>query len=264
MWERRHGFPAPARLDNGRRRYSEEQVEQVQEVAAARAAGLGLAAAIAQAQHRPRCAEVSVFAALRRRYPELAVELIGKPWLVALSHAIEDECLARAERAVLFGAFQRRAFYRQAQPRWIELAREARLAAVFADFHQFRHPREGPLEVPLSRNHPLSREWVIVCDTEASGACLAGREPAASSAESPSERRSFEVFWSVEPRVVRSAARVCAGLAADQVGAEMSGVRGLLEREPGAPTGAQLRLATAVMARTLRYASAGQRADTAR
>ena len=39
MWERRHGFPVPERLPSGHRRYSEEQVELVLRVLAARASG---------------------------------------------------------------------------------------------------------------------------------------------------------------------------------------------------------------------------------
>ncbi len=51
-----------------------------------------------------------------------------KRTLIALSHAIEDECAARAERPLLFGSFQRERFYRDSEPRWRELV--TRLPAV--------------------------------------------------------------------------------------------------------------------------------------
>ena len=95
---------------------------------------------------------------------------------MAVSHAIEDECSARGERAVLVGSFQRERFYREAEPRWREFARTAELALALADFEQpARRPR-GPVEVPIERDHPLAGEWAIVCDGPGFAACLAGRE----------------------------------------------------------------------------------------
>jgi predicted DNA-binding transcriptional regulator AlpA len=42
MWESRHGFPAPARLPGGHRRYSERDVDAVLEVLRLRQQGLSL------------------------------------------------------------------------------------------------------------------------------------------------------------------------------------------------------------------------------
>ena len=50
MWESRHGFPAPARLPGGHRRYSERDVALVREVLHLREQGLSLTAAIERAQ----------------------------------------------------------------------------------------------------------------------------------------------------------------------------------------------------------------------
>jgi DNA-binding transcriptional MerR regulator len=113
MWERRHGFPAPERLPSGHRRYRATDAELVLQVLRERAAGLSLPAAIARAREAGDGAEPSVFAGLRRRRPELQPIRLRKPLMLALTRAIEDESCARAERALLFGAFQRERFYRQ-------------------------------------------------------------------------------------------------------------------------------------------------------
>ena len=174
MWETSHGFPRAERLPSGHRRYAREQVEAVREVARARDAGLSLAAAIERVGEVGDVPEASIFGGLRRRRPELQPYPIPKRLLVAVSHAIEDECSASGERAVLVGSFQRERFYRQAEPRWREFARTSELALALADFKEVGGPPEGPVEVPVERNHPLADEWAIVCDAPGFAACLAG------------------------------------------------------------------------------------------
>ena len=176
MWERRHGFPVPERLPSGHRRYSEEQVERVLRVVAGRAAGLSLTAAIERAQRETNTPATSLFAAIRRRRPDLAPRTIPKHILIALSHAVEDESLSRAERPLLFASFQRERFYDRERGRFRELSRGAELAVVFADFKRVRERAGAPAEIPVDRTHPLTREWAIVCDAEHHAVCLAGWE----------------------------------------------------------------------------------------
>jgi DICT domain-containing protein len=249
MWERRHGFPVPERLPSGHRRYRESDVDQVEQVLRERAAGLSLAAAIARALESAGEASASIFAGLRRRRPELQAVAVRKPHLIALSHAIEDESCARAERALLFGAFQRERFYRQAQQRWRDFARTAEVAIVFADFDRVRRPARAPAELPIDPAAPLNREWAIVCEAPGHSVCLAGVElpPAHRRAD---RAREFEVIWSVEPEVVRTATEICVAMTrrADPELAEQLADR----RPPVAPAPAeQLRLATAITTRTL-------------
>ena len=52
-WELRHGFPRPARLHGGHRRYDEADVARILEVVAAREEGRSLETAIALAQRGP-------------------------------------------------------------------------------------------------------------------------------------------------------------------------------------------------------------------
>ena len=254
MWERRYGFPAPHRLASGHRRYSEPEVELIRAVSAKRAAGLALPVAIDQARSEGSQPATSVYAALRTRRPDLEPRVVVKPMMLALSHAIEDEALARAERMMLFGSFQRERFYRQAQPRWRELARTAEVAVVFADFARLRAPRDAPVEVPVPREHPLNREWALVCEGQDFGLCLTGWEPPESGQRSDGMRR-FEAIWSVEPEVVREASRISCAIAAASRPAVGEGARARLEAPLSATAESQLRLASAVTARMLSHIS---------
>src|SRR3954466_10038296 len=139
MWESRHGFPLPRRLGSGHRRYHERDVDLVRAVLRRRESGARLEVAIAGvALARAADAEPpgapSIHAAMRRLHPSLHPQRLRKSTLLALSWAIEDECCARAEKPMIFGAFQEERFYRAAQARWTELARVARATTVFAGF----------------------------------------------------------------------------------------------------------------------------------
>ena len=254
MWERRHGFPAPRRLASGHRRYTQRDIEQIRSVAARRASGLSLTAAIEQARSAGASPATSVYAALRRRRPDLEPRLLLKPILLALARAIEDEALSRGQRMILFGSFQQERFYRQAQPRWRELARTADAAVVFADFPRLRTPRGEPAEVPVPREHPLNREWSVVCEGEDFAVCLTGWE-SPDRAGRGDGGRCFEALWSVEPDVVREAARICAALAADKRPALVNRVQTRLDAPVSFPAEAQLRLAGALTARLLSHLS---------
>jgi MerR family transcriptional regulator, light-induced transcriptional regulator len=254
MWERRYGFPAPERLASGHRRYSEREIELIRAVAAKRAAGLALPVAIEQARTEGSQPAMSVYAALRRRHPELEPRVLLKPMMLALSHAIEDEALARAQRLMVFGSFQRERFYRLAERRWRELTRTAEVAVVFADFARLSAPRDAPLEVPVPRDHPLNREWALVCEGQDFALCLTGWEPP-ENGDPPVGMRRFEALWSVEPEVVREASRICCGIAAAQRPEVAEDARSRLEAPLSAAPQSQLRLASAVTARMLAHLS---------
>jgi len=213
MWEARHGFPTPHRLASGHRRYAEADVDRVRQVLRRKDAGTRLEVAIAETSAPPVPDRPSIFAELRRRHPTLAPHRLRKSTLIALSWAIEDECCAVADRPVLFGAFQRGAFYRPSAPRWAELARVARSAVVFADdWDAVEDDPSGPLRATLGPDAPLRREWAVVCDSSESTACLAAWE-VPGQVGVPDRQRVFEAVWTVDPSAVRDAARVAAGVA---------------------------------------------------
>ncbi|MGN6870707.1 MAG: DICT sensory domain-containing protein [Solirubrobacteraceae bacterium] len=251
MWELRHGFPEPQRRSSGHRRYSELDLARVRAVIRARDSGLSLQAAIdlASSQHDEQAP--SVYAALRERFPTLEPQLLPKRALLAMSRAIEDECLARAERPVLFGCFQRERFYRESESRWHELARTAERAVVLADFPRVRRPRNAPVEVPIRAREPLAREWAVVCESPSFAACLTGWErpgPATGG-------RMFETAWTVEAPAVRVAAQVCWRLASQAGSGPLADLRERLYDTPVAREH-ELRSAIQLSTRMVRYAIA--------
>lgn len=247
-WERRHGFPRPQRLEGGHRRYAAQEVALIERVSEERRRGLSVAAAIARVTAAPVEPIRSLFATLRAWRPDVAAHRLRKRELLRLSRAIEDETSARAERAILVGGFQSARFYRHSERRWMDLARTADAAIVYADFRRFRAPRGAPAEVPVSRRDPLSREWIVVLDAPTSAACLAGRELPG---QAHGSDRLFEALWTVEPEVVRDAARIAAELARGGAERLASGILARLEAMPLAPLEGQLRLSTAITARAL-------------
>src|SRR5262245_16585221 len=90
-WESRFGFPEPARSEGGRRRYPEGDVDRLQRVLALKDSGVRLASAIARVAAEEGARNLSVYAELRRRHPQLESRVLGRRVLVAISHAIEDE-----------------------------------------------------------------------------------------------------------------------------------------------------------------------------
>jgi DNA-binding transcriptional MerR regulator len=249
MWESRHGFPAAERLPSGHRRYPLDAVGRVREVLHGRDEGLSLSAAIERSRATPAAGDSSIFAGLRRRRPDLQPYPIRKRLLVAVTHALEDECAAAGERAVLVGSFQRPRFYRQAERRWREFARTAELAVALGDFERAGGSPGGPIEVPVGADHPLTGEWAIVCDAPGFAACLAGRE------RQVTGERVFEVLWSVDAEVVRDAALVSLELAASRLPEVSALVPERLGRPPAADAGAVAR-ATSVTNRMLAYVAA--------
>jgi MerR family transcriptional regulator, light-induced transcriptional regulator len=253
-WESRYGFPRPTRLAGGHRRYGEQDVAAVLEVLRHRDSGLALEAAVRRTTSAPLQSR-SLYAELRRRHPELAPQTLAKSSLVALSHAIEDECCARAERPVLFGGFQRRSFLRDSYARWVELARTARVAVVFADLDSPRPlaPR-APVEVALPHEAPLNREWIVVCDAPDLPACMVAVERPGQEGVADSRRR-FEVVWTVDPRAVRHASRVAAALADEYRPQWRTTELGSLAEEPP-DASADLRRASDLLTRTMGYLDA--------
>ena len=259
-WESRHGFPVPSRRASGHRRYDERDVALVKEVLRRRDAGVRLEVAIADASASRAVATTpttSVFAELRRRHRHIAPQLLRKSTLLALTWAMEDECCARAQQPLLFGAFQRRQFFDRARPRWEELARTARSAVVFADFGAEGSGVSGGIQaVHLPEEAPMRREWSLVCDAPDHTAALAAWEL-------PGQRdvadgdRLFEAVWTLEPAAVRDAARVCAQLT--DVLAPAAGHDWSPLDEVAPQTSDDLRAATSLFHRLVAYVDRGRR-----
>lgn len=256
MWESRHGFPRPRRLDSGHRRYDVRDVELVRQVLRRRDSGSRLeiaiaAVALAQAAFTEPPGAPSVFATVRRLHLGLHPQRLTKSTLLALSWAIEDECCARAEQPVIFGAFQDERYYRAARERWTELARIARSTMVFAGFAAEPTPVDRTTFVLLPQDAPMLREWAVVCDAPDHPAMLTAWElPGQSSV--PDRQRLFECIWTVDPGAVRDAARSCAQVA-QQLGHEDAAplLYELADNPPPSP--AELLAATSLLNRVVAY-----------
>ncbi len=213
MWETRHGFPVPHRLESGHRRYTEEDLNAIQSVVRHKDAGTRLELAIAHALADAEPAAPSIYAYLRRRHPHLGVHRLKKTTLLALSWAIEDEFCAKADNATMYAAFQHEKYYRLAQPRWTELARVSAGATVFAQF-EHSDPDAAPAEVALPHDAPMRREWAVVCDALDLPVVLTAWELPGQE-DVPERQRLFESMWSVDGAAAHDAARVCAAVAAE-------------------------------------------------
>jgi DNA-binding transcriptional MerR regulator len=213
-WEARHGFPVGDRTPSGHRRFGQRDVRRVRDVLSLRSAGLTLQRAIARVLAADEDSDSrSLHAHLRSAYPELRPERLRARTLVALSHAIEDESCVLARTPVLFGAFQTGARYRRSEERWRELDRTALFTLAMAELEgpQPGAVGPGPLLVPLVADDPMRREWAVVCVSEQFHALLTAWElPGQAGAR---RDRVFEAIWTTDHRVVRGAARLCAGLA---------------------------------------------------
>lgn len=252
MWEARHGFPTPARLQGGHRRYAEHDVEAVRAVSREREQGLSLAAAISRAiAAQAPVAAPSIYAGLSSKRAELGPIVLSKPQLLALTRAIEDEHLARGSGGVLLGGFQRARFYRQSERRWRELARTAQSAVAIADFKALRTPAGRPAEVPIASQSPLAREWAIAFHAPDASACLSAWEMPPWDSRARDAHRRFEVLWSPEPEIARAAILI----AAESISAQAPDVaQGLLASLPPAlPSSTELRATLRQVHRMLGY-----------
>jgi DICT domain-containing protein len=251
-WEQRYGLPRPQRTHSGQRRYREADCVLLAEVLRGRAGGLSLPAAMAHALAGAEGHEEnSIFAGLRRRHPDLRVHALAKPLLLAVTHAIEDECCARAQRPILIGSFQQQRFYEGARSRWADLARSAEQAVVFADFGPGRRRPGLVTEVTIPESSPMRREWSLICDAPDHPACVAGWERPGQDDRADRDR-VFEAVWSVDPQVVRGAARIGIGLAAAAAPEIPARLDARLSEEADASS-ADLRRASGLLERTLDY-----------
>jgi DNA-binding transcriptional MerR regulator len=183
-WENRFGFPAGRRTSSGHRRFTEADVRAVTEVLAARERGVPLGLAVDEVQQRVRHEQdESVHATLVRDYPDLRPQRLGRSTLIAASHAIEDECFARADRPLVLGTFQLGHVFARSRQRWAELGRTAAWSAALADFDAVGpgpdispDPAGRPALCQLPEDSALRREWTVVALSPTFAAVLAAWE----------------------------------------------------------------------------------------
>lgn len=178
-WEHRFGFPKGRRSPAGHRRFTDADVASVKEVLQAKESGVPLHLAIESVVQRAQHGrEESVHAMLVREFPDLRPQRLSRATLIAASHAIEDECLARADRPVVLGTFQRGLEFSRSRHRWDELGRTALWSAVLADFGEepAADPQARPARCQLVPDSPLRREWTVVTLSRSFSAVLTAWE----------------------------------------------------------------------------------------
>ena len=211
-WENRFGFPAGARSATGHRRFSDDDVERVREVLEVRTSGVPLQVAIdAVVRRHEQSGPASVHAALAGEFPELRPQRLSRRTLVAVSHAVEDEAMARADRPVVLGSFQEGHRYAASRHRWDELARTASWAAVVADFDDAlpADVEASPARCQLPESSPLRREWTVVTVSASRAAVLSAWEVPSR----PTADVVYESVISTHRPAVLAAARVLAAVA---------------------------------------------------
>jgi len=234
MWEQRYGVPVPARTPAGYRLYSDADVEMLRRAVTFRDRGLSVPAALERARSFGTPTDrASIFGAVATAVDPLRPQVLRKRTLIAISHAIEDETLARAAGPVVIAAFQTERNYRAVQHRYERIAANAEAAVVFADFAEPRLVEGAPAEVPIERDDALGNEWAVVIDAPGYAACLlAWEKPRRRDGTVADGDRRFESVWTIDPRVVRRAALVSCALAARRCPALAERVEGLLAERP--------------------------------
>jgi MerR family transcriptional regulator, light-induced transcriptional regulator len=211
MWEQRYGFPEPARTPAGYRVYTPQDVITLRRVLAFRGRGLSVPAALERARAMEDATDrPSLFGALASGDAPVRPQRLKRRTMLALSHAIEDEAMARAAGPIVVGSFQTEANYRSVEHRYRRIANVADAVAVFASFPEMRlEGDDSPVEIPVMAGDALRNEWACVVDAPGFAACLVGWE----TPSSDGHERVFEAIWTMDPAVVRQAVQVGAVLA---------------------------------------------------
>jgi DICT domain-containing protein len=109
--------------------------------------------------------------------------------------------------------------------------------------------------VPIDRSDPMGREWSLVCDAPQYAACLSAWEPPGQG-DVRDRDRVLETIWSVEPAVVREAARISKGIAARSAPDLVAPIEDRLDSTPP-PSGEEFRLVSALTNRMVAYVGTG-------
>jgi DICT domain-containing protein len=235
MWEQRYGAPVPERTESGYRMYSAEDVELLRRAVSLRARGLSVPAALERARSLTDATDrPSIYGAIATSDAPVNARLLRKRTLIAISHAIEDETIARAAAPVVFGAFQQERNYRHEEHRYRRLAERSDVAVVFADFPEPRLD-VAPAEIPIAPEAALGNEWAVIVDAPGFAACLLAWERPRTPKEEqelPEIERRFESMWTMDPVVVRRAALVGCALTRDTAPALADRIRRTLADRP--------------------------------
>jgi DICT domain-containing protein/signal transduction histidine kinase len=156
----------------------------------------------------------SLLQELLQALPHLRAQMYFKSSLTALSHAIEDQVLARSDQPLVIACFQRERFYRQESSRYLRIAE--RTPSVFilaAPETDFRNDSGVYESIAFDPEDGLSQEWHLVVVSPESTVCLICREhsqpPSVQGLLLPMDQsRRFEGIWTFDREVSCKAAEL--------------------------------------------------------
>lgn len=155
----------------------------------------------------------SVLADLLQAMPHLRQQVYFKSSLTALSHAMEDQVLAGADRPLVIASFQRERFYRQEAHRYRRIAQQtSQVYVLAAPETDFKNSSEFYETVAFDPADALSQEWHLVVIGQQYANCLICRErpepePGLTNFEVDPSRR-FEGIWTFDRHVSQKVAEL--------------------------------------------------------
>lgn len=156
----------------------------------------------------------SLLQELLEALPHLRAQMYFKSSLTALSHAIEDQVLARIEQPLVIACFQRERFYRQESNRYLRIAeRTPSVFVLAAPETDFRNDSGTYESIAFDPTDGLSKEWHLVVISPESTVCLICREHFQSASAQGlllpmDQSRRFEGVWTFDREVSCTAAEL--------------------------------------------------------
>jgi signal transduction histidine kinase len=185
----------------------------------------------------------SLFRALLDERPHLETLSVSKGVLVVASHLIEELAAAAPDPSLLLSGFQHTRHWAAERDRYLQLAGETDVIAVFAG--RTAPPEWGTehLGIRLDTGNPLEQEWFVLALGPTIAITLCGLDEASHADDvAPDGRvpgdesdRRFEVVWSLDPAVAHSAAEVVLRAIERDVPDRAAEVRARVERARAAP-----------------------------
>lgn len=164
---------------------------------------------------KPRVLRSSVLQELLVAQPHLRSQIYFKASLTALSHAMEDQVLAGADRPLIIACFQRERFYRQEAHRYQRIAQKTdQVYVLAAPETEFRNCSDFYETIAFDPKDGLSQEWHLLVLGLDCSACLVCREmkvqrsPTGLGAPPMDQARRFEGIWTFDRQITAATARI--------------------------------------------------------
>ena len=212
-WENRFGFPAPTRLPSGHRRYTGADVRAVRRVLEERDRGMRLEQAIGVARRAEDVTDSgSIFAALQPAPPGFNVVDAHQEHPVGALVGDRGRGDGPGRRAACWWGPSSAAATSGSRPRAGGSSRAPLGRRWRWRTSRSTTTRPVPRWSRCSPDSPLLREWIVVHDAPTFAAALVAWE-LPGQGDVPDAERHFEALWTVDGRIVRDAAAVCADAA---------------------------------------------------